>query len=53
MVIMDGFSSYRTVVFLKSKSADITLNVFKTFQAEAEQQTGKKLKSICLDIGRE
>jgi len=36
MVIMDGFLWYRTVAFLKSKSADITLNVFKTFQAEAE-----------------
>jgi len=53
MVIMDGFSWYRTVAFLKSKSADVILNVFKTFQAEAERQTGKKLKSVHLDIGRE
>jgi len=39
MIIMDSFLSYRTVAFLKSKSAEITLKVFKGFQAEIEQQT--------------
>jgi len=53
MIIMDIFSSYRTVTFLKSKSAEITLKVFKGFQAEVEQQTKKKLKQVWLDIGRE
>ena len=36
MVIMGGFSLYRTIALLMSKSANITLNMFKTFQAEAE-----------------
>jgi len=38
MVITDGYSSYRMVTFLKSKSADITLNMLKAYQVEAEQQ---------------
>jgi len=46
MVIMDRYSSYGTVVFLKSKSVDITLNVFKAYQVETKQQTGKKLKLV-------
>jgi len=53
MIILDGFSSYRTVTFLKSKSVEITLKVFKGFQAEAERQTGKRLKRVWLDMGRE
>jgi len=51
MLLMDGYSSYHTVAFLKTKSADVTLNVFKTYHNEAEQQTGKKLKYIRLDMG--
>jgi len=31
MIIMDGFSSYRTVAFLKHKSAETTLKIFKNF----------------------
>jgi len=46
IVIMNRFSSYRTVAFLKSKSANTILSVFKAYQVEAEQQTGKKLKSV-------
>ena len=53
MMIMDGFSSFRTVAFLNSKSADTTLRVFKTFHTEAERQTGKQLKRVRLDMGRE
>jgi len=53
MVIMDGFLSFRTVAFLRNKSADATLKVFKDYHVEAERQTGKKLKSICFDMGRE
>ena len=48
---MDGHSSYRTVTFLKTKLADVTLNVFKTYHNEAEQRTGKKLKCVRLDMG--
>jgi len=46
MIIMDGFSSYRMVMFLKTKSAEITLKIFKGFHAEAEHQTGKRLKRV-------
>jgi len=53
MLIMDRFSSYRTVVFLRTKSADIMLNILKTYYIEAKQQTSKKLKCIRLDMGRE
>jgi len=51
MLLIDGHSSYRTVAFLKTKSADITLNVFKNYHNEAERQTGKKLKRVRLDMG--
>jgi len=53
MLLMDGHSSYHTVAFLKTKSADVTLNVFETYHNEAERQTGKKLKRVRLDMGRE
>ena len=53
MLMIDGFSSYRTVALLSSKLADITLKIFKAYQVEAEHQTGKKLKQVRLDIGRE
>jgi len=36
MLLMDGHSSYCTVTFLKTKSADVTLNIFKTYHSEAE-----------------
>jgi len=53
MLFMDGFSSYRTMAFLRTKSADVTLKVFSTYQTEAEHQTGKKLRRVRLDMGRE
>jgi len=53
IIIMDGFSSYRTVVFLKSKLAEITLKVFKGFHTKAEWQTRKRLKCMRLDMGKE
>jgi len=53
MLMMDGFSLFRTVAFLFSKSADVILKVFKTYQIEAECQTGKKIKRVWLDMGRE
>jgi len=51
IIMLDGFSSYRTVTFLSSKLADITLKVFKSYQREAEHQTGKKIKQVRLDMG--
>ena len=53
MLLMDGHLSYHTVAFLKTKSADVILNVFKTYHNEAERQTSKKLKRVRLDMGRE
>jgi len=53
MIIIDRFSSYWTVTFLKSKSAEIILKVFKGFHIEAECQTRKRLKQVRLDMGRE
>jgi len=50
---MDGFLSYQMVMFLKSKSAGITLKVFKGFHAEKKYQTGKRLKQVWLDMDRE
>jgi len=46
MIMLDGFSFYRTVTFLSSKSADTTLKVFKLYQTEVECQTGKKMKQV-------
>jgi len=53
MAITNGFSSYQTVAFLASKLAKATLKVFKAYHKEAEYQTGRKLKRIRLDMGRE
>ena len=53
MLMVDGFSSYRTVAFTNSKSADVILNIFKAYQVEAERQTGKRIKHIRLDMGKE
>lgn len=53
MLIMDGASSYRQVYFLNTKSADVTLRVLKEFHLEAERQTGRKLRRIRMDMGRE
>jgi len=53
IIIMDGFLSYQMVMFLKSKSAGITLKVFKGFHAEKKYQTGKRLKQVWLDMDRE
>jgi len=53
MLMMNSFSLFRTVAFLFSKSADVTLKVFKTYQIEAECQTGKKIERVWLDMGQE
>jgi len=52
MLMINGFSSYQTVTFLKSKSADVTLKVFKAYHIKAKRQTGKKLKHVKMDMGR-
>jgi len=49
---MDGFLFYKTIIFLKTKLAEVILNILKAYHIEAEQQTGKKLKHIKLNIDR-
>ena len=53
MMLINRYLSYKTVAFLKSKSADVTLNVFEMHHNEAECQTGRKLKQVRLNMGRE
>jgi len=53
MLIMDGYSSYRQVTFLSSKSAEATLKVFRNYHVEAERHTGRKLQNVRLDMGKE
>jgi len=53
MMLIDGYLSYKMVTFLKSKSADVILNVFETYHNEAERQTGRNLRQVRLDMGRE
>jgi len=53
MIMMDGFSSYQTVAFLKSKLVKVTLNVFKSFHTKTKHQTGKRLRRVRLDMGKE
>lgn len=53
MLIMDGASSYRQVYFLSSKSADVTLRVFKEYLTRAERQTGRKMRRVRMDMGKE
>jgi len=36
MLIIDRFSFYKTVVFLKTKSADVMLNILEAYYIEAE-----------------
>jgi len=44
MVIINRFSLYQMVTFLKSKLAEVILNIFKSFHTKAQCQTGKRLK---------
>jgi len=37
LIIMDRYSSFRTVAFLNNKSAETTLRVFRTYHTEAER----------------
>jgi len=53
MLLIDGFSSYRTVVFLKSKLAEGILKILKIYHAETKCQTAKTLKQVRLDMGKE
>jgi isoleucyl-tRNA synthetase len=51
-IILAGATLYRCIFFLSSKFANATLKAFQEFHVESEQQMGKKLKRVCLDMGR-
>jgi hypothetical protein len=53
MLMTDGKSSVKHGYFITHKSADATLDALKEYVAEAENQTGKKLKRLRVDMGRE
>lgn len=50
---IDDITRRMTVYFLKTKSEDELLSAFKNFHALAERQSGKKLKTIRTDNGKE
>lgn len=51
VTFIDDFSRYVAIYFLKSK--DEVFEAFKNFKTEAEKQTGKKIKCLRTDNGRE
>ena len=51
MTFVDDASRWSTVKFLKSKSEALT--VFKSYQSLMENQTGKKIKCLQSDNGKE
>jgi Reverse transcriptase (RNA-dependent DNA polymerase)/gag-polypeptide of LTR copia-type/GAG-pre-integrase domain len=53
MVIVDGGTSRLSPYFLADKSANTTLRVFREYVEEAERQTGRKVKRVRVDMGRE
>jgi hypothetical protein len=53
LIMTDGASSYRKEYFLSEKSADSTLKAITEYKAEAELQTGKKIKCFRFDMGKE
>jgi len=53
LIIMDEYFSFRTVAFLNNKLVKTTLRVFKTYHTETECQTGKQLKHVHLNMGKE
>lgn len=53
MSFIDDKSRRIFVYFLKTKSGEEVLNCFKEFHAQAERQTGLKLKTLRTDNGKE
>ncbi len=52
-MLTDGGTARRKDYYLSEKSADAVLAVFKAYHVESECQTGKKLKSVRFDQGKE
>ena len=53
MICTDGRSSYRIPFFLSSKEKEVTLAAFRQYHVTGERQTGRKLKVLRIDGGRE
>jgi Integrase core domain/GAG-pre-integrase domain len=53
MAAVDGKSTHTEEYYLAKKTAETTLEAFKTYHIMAERQTGKKLKCVRMDGGRE
>jgi len=53
MMLINRSLFYKIVILLKSKSADVTLNIFETYYNKAKCQTRKKLKQIRLNMRKE
>ena len=53
MQAVDGKSTHTKGYYLADKNAETTLDAFKSYHVMAEWQTGKKLKCVRTDGGRE
>lgn len=53
LLMTDGAVSFRKSYFLSEKLAAATLQAVTKFVAEAEKQTGKKVKCFRMDMGKE
>lgn len=53
MQAVNGKSTHTEGYYLAEKNAEMTLEAFKSYHIMAERQTGKKLKCIRTDGGRE
>ncbi|GAW00622.1 retrovirus-related pol polyprotein [Lentinula edodes] len=53
MLFSDGASSVRVPAFLKDKRKETSLKEFHRYRTMAENQTGKKLKTVRIDGGGE
>jgi len=53
ITFIDDYTRFTYVTFLKSKESQSILDAFRGYQAWAERRTGKKIKAILTDGGRE
>jgi hypothetical protein len=50
MLISDGGTSLKFPLFLTNKRKEMTTEVFETWVVEAEVQTGKRLRCVCVNL---
>jgi hypothetical protein len=53
MLISDGGTSLKFPLFLTNKRKEMTTEVFEMWVVEAEVQTGKRLRCVCVNLGGE